>query len=173
MASYPAHIRVPFRYGLFGGVLAAVLLFTLFYLGRFPLLPVERIVLFAIFIFFALKELRDYHQGGIMHFWQGMIAGIVCYLTMSVVAAALLWVWGQLSDVYLTGYIQSMTEQLESGRSEFEERVGKEALELQLKKLPLTTITDLAFDYILKSMFIGIFLTIIISIILRRQPKLL
>jgi len=149
------------------------LLMTLFYLGRFPFLPVERTILFAIFIFFALKEVRDYHQDGILHFWQGMIGGVVCYVTMAVLAAVLLWIWGQVSDVYLANYVEVIGQQLENNRGELEERVGKEALDLQVQKLPLTTITDLALDYILKSMFIGIFLTIIISIILRRQPKLL
>lgn len=164
-------LRVPLRYGLFGGVLAFTLLLTLFYLGRFPFIPVERTVLFAIFIFFALKEYRDYHNGGILHFWQGMIGGIICYLSMAVLGAILLEIWGLISDAYLDGYIRIMSGQLEVNRTELEERVGKEALDLQLEKLPLTTITDLALDYVLKSMFIGIFLTIVISIILRRQPK--
>ncbi len=164
-------VNVSVKYGVFGGILAGVLIFTLFYLGRFPFLPVERTILFAIFIFFALKEIRDYYQEGILHFWQGMMAGITCYIVMAVIASLMLFLWGQFTDEYLNQYIHVMTEQLETNRLDLEERVGKEALDLQLAKLPSTTILDLALDYLLKSMFIGIFLTIIISVILRRQPK--
>lgn len=164
-------VNVSVKYGVFGGILAGVLIFTLFYLGIFRFLPIERTILFAIFIFFALKELRDYHQAGILHFWQGMLGGIICYAIMALIASLILLMWGQFSDDYLLKYINEMTIQLESNRIDLEERVGKEALDLQLAKLPSTTIFDLAFDYLLKSMFIGIFLTIIISVILRRQPK--
>lgn len=164
-------VRIPVKYGLFGGILASVLLLTLFYLGRYPFIPIERGLLFAVFIFFAIKEYRDYFGGGYLHFWQGMMGGIVCYLTMSIVAALFLVIWGTVNDAYLTHYIALMMEQLESNRVNLVERVGKEAVELQLEKLPLTTMVDLALDYLLKSLFIGIFLTIIISVILRRQPK--
>ncbi len=167
----PVLVKVPVKYGLFGGVLAAILLATLFYIGRYPFVPVERTILFAIFIFFSLKELRDYNYGGSLYFWQGLIGGVICYMTMAITAGFLLWVWGQFSDSYLTHYVSAMTEQMTAGREELEKQVGKEAVELQLEKLPSTTIFDLAFDYVLKSMFIGIFLTIIISVILRRQPK--
>jgi hypothetical protein len=164
-------VRVPVKYGIFGGILAFILLFTLFFLGRFPFIPVERTLLFAVFIFFALKEYRDYYQEGFMHFWQGMMGGIICYVTMALIASLILVIWGQIDDAYLVQYIDVMTEQIETNRTDLEERMGKEVINNQLVKLPLTTTLDLAFDYLLKSMFIGIFLTIIISVILRRQPK--
>jgi hypothetical protein len=164
-------VRIPVKYGFFGGILASILLLTLFYLGRYPFIPIERTLLFGVFIFFAIKEYRDFYGGGYLHFWQGMMGGIVSYLTMAVVASVFLVIWGMVNDAYLTHYILLMTEQLEANRVSLEERVGKEALALQLEKLPLTTMVDLALDYFLKSLFIGIFLTIIISVILRRQPK--
>ena len=168
---YPPLVTVPLKYGIFGGFLAAALLFTLYALGRYPFIPVERTILFAIFIFFGLKELRDYRQGGILHFWQGMIGGVICYAAMAMIGAVLLGLWGQFSDAYLNNYIVVMTQQMEASKADLIEQVGQSAYDVQLAKLPSTTISDLAFDYVLKSMFIGIFLTIIISIILRKQPK--
>ena len=171
LAKLPPLVGVPLKYGVLGGILAGILVFTLYYIGRFPYVPVERTVLFAIFIFFAVKELRDYRLGGSLFFWQGLAAGIICYVTMALVAAFMIWLWGQWDDAYVNHYVTMVSNQLETNREEIEKQVGKEDLALQLEKLPSTTISDLALDYVLKSMFIGIFLTIVISVILRRQPK--
>ena len=50
--------------------------------------------------------------------------------------------------------------------------IGDEAIQKSLEILPTTTIFDLALDYFLKSLPYGIFLTIIISLILRRKPNI-
>ena len=65
-------LRISARYGVVGGVLAFVLLLIMYYLGRHPLVTSPffdfRILLFGIFIFFTLKEFRDYEQGGVLYF---------------------------------------------------------------------------------------------------------
>ena len=72
-------IKLSIQYGAVAGGLAAALLIASFYLGRHPLMISPyldfRILLFGIFIFFSLKELRDYEQGGELYFWQGMLGG--------------------------------------------------------------------------------------------------
>jgi len=50
--------------------------------------------------------------------------------------------------------------------------VGENAYNRTLQKMPLTTSIDLALDYAMKTLLIGIPITIIISVLLRRQPKL-
>ena len=73
--------RIPLRYGAIAGALGAILLIGLFYMGKHPFL-IEiyldfRIFIFGVFIFFTLKELRDYVYGGILYFWQGIIASFI------------------------------------------------------------------------------------------------
>ncbi|HZB13783.1 MAG TPA: hypothetical protein VE467_12175, partial [Chryseolinea sp.] len=57
--------KVSTRYGAAAGILAFILLLVMYYVGRHPLLTSPfldfRILLFGIFIFFTLKELRDYY----------------------------------------------------------------------------------------------------------------
>ena len=68
-------------------------------------------------------------------------------------------------------YIRVMTEQMTSNRELLIQNVGEEAYNQQMAKLPVTTAGALAGDYFLKSIIIGLFLTIILSVIMRRQPK--
>ena len=169
-------LRVPLKYGFFGAVLALIVMAVLFYFGTnhpqlFPVFLDFRILLFAVFVFFSIKEFKDIHNGGILHFWQGMIIGIVCYMTISLLVAVGIWIYGSAENEYVDRYVREISAVLESNREAIIEKVGQAAYDLQLETLPFTTISDLAVDYLLKSMFIGLLLTIIISVIFRRQPK--
>ncbi len=173
----PPILRVPLKYGFFGGLLGIVVILFLYYYGGnhpqlYPVFLDFRIILFAIFIFFSIREFRDYKQAGVLHFWQGMIIGMTCYIMISLVVSVFLGVFGNLVPEYTERYIAEIGTILTESRSQIIEKVGDEAYQNQITTLPFTTITDLAVDYLLKSMFIGLFLTIVISVILRRQPKI-
>ncbi|HMQ00940.1 MAG TPA: DUF4199 domain-containing protein [Cyclobacteriaceae bacterium] len=167
--------RIPIKFGLMGGILAGLIMLVMYYMGRHPFLlsPLLdfRVVLFSLFIFFSGKEFRDYHQAGELYFWQGMATGIVCYLTIGIAGAIFLVLFGNLEPAFVTDYIEQATVQLIAGKEAMIDAVGTEAYETALARLPLTTITDLAGDYLIKSMVIGFFITVIISVVLRRQSK--
>ena len=80
-------VTVALKYMAFGSLLSILLILALFYAQRHPLLmpPILdfRILIFGVFIFFSLKEFRDYLNGGILYFWQGMSVGMLCYLGMA------------------------------------------------------------------------------------------
>jgi len=67
--------KVPFRYGLIGGAIGCAVIATLYYMGRHPfLLPIIfdfRIIMFSVFIFLSLKEVRDYYLQGTLFFGRG------------------------------------------------------------------------------------------------------
>ncbi|MEJ2004258.1 MAG: DUF4199 domain-containing protein [Cyclobacteriaceae bacterium] len=172
----PPIVRVPLKYGFFGGLLAIIVLGFLFYFGSnhpqlFPVFLDFRILLFAVFIFFSIKEFKDYYQAGTLHFWQGMIVGITCYLSISIFVSIAIAVFGSVEEEYVDRYVSEISAVLSENSTAIIEKVGEESFRTQMEALPLTTVYDLAIDYLLKSMFIGLFLTIIISVILRRQPK--
>jgi hypothetical protein len=77
----------------------------------------------------------------------------------------------QLARTFLSSYVEKLMTQFRDNEKVIVENVGQEAYQQQLVKLPLSSAADLSADYFLKSMIIGLFLTIIISVILRRQPK--
>jgi hypothetical protein len=167
--------KVSARYGAAAGILAFILLLVMYYVGSHPLLTSPfldfRILLFGIFIFFTLKEFRDYYHGGILHFWQAMFGGGTVILTATLVTSLLLWLFGVWDNNFVESYIAQVTAYLRSFPKEDIDRIGKEIYDRNLMALPATNISDLIQTYFMQGIVIGFFVNIILSVILRRQPK--
>ena len=168
-------MKISARYGAAAGILAFILLMVMYYLGRHPLLTSPfldfRILLFGIFIFFTLKEFRDYYQDGILYFWQAMIGGWTVVLIATIVTSILLWLFGGWDNDFVESYMPRLLLYLKSFPQEDIDRIGKEIYERNLKALPATNIFDLIQTYFMQGIVIGFFVNIILSVILRRQPK--
>ena len=130
-----------------------------------------RTILFGVFIFFSLKELRDYYLQGSLFFWQGMMGSFVFITTSAAIGSVFTWSFAKWNDNFLPSYIEKLQAQIVSYKEEIITSVGAKTYNQQLAKLPLTSPLDLAGDYFLKSMIIGLFLAIVITTILRKQPK--
>lgn len=171
----PVLIRVPTRYGLIGGVLGFVLVMVLYYINRHPfLIPVFfdfRVALFAVFMFFVLKELRDFHFGGLLFFWQGIAACGLFVITFAIIASLLIWIFAINVPGFVIQYIELATNQLKTFPKETIDQIGQDVYERNLALLPDTKGFDMAALYFVQCFGIGLFISIIISVILRRQPK--
>jgi len=167
--------QVPLKYGAIAGVIGAALVVTLYYLNRHPfLVPVQfdfRIILFSVFLFFSLKEFRDFYQNGELYFWQGLISSFLLVATFALVAATLISIFSALVPGFVASYIRLFSEQLRTWSPQDIERIGKENFERNLKLLPSTNTLDLALLYVGQSFGIGFFISIILSVVLRKQPK--
>ena len=169
-------IKVPLVNGVIAGALGAVLTIVLYYLSSHPfLIPVYldfRILLFGFFIFFTLKEFRDLHQEGILYFWQGLIASFIFVNVFGIVAGGIIWIFALTVPVFVSEYISQQLETLRNIPNEVIERIGKDVYDRNLELLPATNAFDLASLYFTQSLIIGFFISIILSVILRRQPKI-
>lgn len=163
------------RNGLIAGVLGFALLIALYYMGKHPFLfPIYfdfRLILLAVFLVMTLKEFRDDFQEGILYFGQAMMSSFVFTAVFALVASLLIWLFCLMVPEFLTSYITTATEQLKTIQPAIIEQLGKEAYERNLNQLPATHASDLAVDYLGKTFIISFFISIIISVILRRQPK--
>jgi len=168
-------VKVSLRYGVLAGLIGFALLAGLYYLGRHPfLIPVFmdfRIILFGVFIFFTLREVRDYYQQGILYFWQGIFGSFLFTIAYAVISCLALVGFMSVVPAFLTDYIELTFQQLKSLPPEVIESIGKEVYSHNLETLPATTALDLGKLYFLQSLIISLFLSIILSVILRRQPK--
>jgi len=168
-------IKILFRNGLIGGVLGCIALATFYYIGRHPFLFAPyfdfRIVIFSVFIFMGLKEVRDYYLQGYLSFFQGMIGSFVFIITSALMGSIFTLAIASWDSKFISTYIEKMNEEMVLLKKEFIESMGEKVYQLQLQKLQSTSAFDLAGDYFLKSLIIGLFLAIVISIILRKQPK--
>jgi hypothetical protein len=177
LSRIPPLVRSPLRFGLIGGVIGFGLILVLYYIGRHPLLvPVFldfRIVLFSVFLIFSLKELRDFYFGGILYFWQGMVASFILTAVFAVVVSGLIATFASYVPLFVSTYVDQFLEQARQFPPEIIERIGKDAFEKNLAALPSTSPLDLALLYFWQCFVIGFFISIIISVILRRQPRTL
>lgn len=172
----PPIIRLPKFYGFIGGVLGFVLLIILYYIDRHPfLVPVFfdfRVLLFGIFLYFILKELRDYYFGGLLFFWQAMIACFLFVITFGVVSSLLIWIFALNVPDFVIQYVELATNQLKTFPKETIDQIGKDVYDKNMAMLPTTKGSDLALLYFIQCFGIGLFVSIILSVILRRQPQI-
>ncbi|MBN8577255.1 MAG: DUF4199 domain-containing protein [Cytophagales bacterium] len=171
----PRLVFISVRNGLLAGLLGIVFLVILYFVGRHPFLfPVYfdfRLVLISAFVVITLKELRDDHQQGVLYFGQGMIAAFLFTLVFALIAAGFILIFSALYPAFVQDYITLATSQLRSIDPAIVAQLGKEVVERNINELPATNGADLALDYLVKSVLISFFISLIISVILRRQPK--
>jgi hypothetical protein len=172
----PALYRVPVRFGFICGSICMVLVISLFYLGKHPLLfPVFldfRLILFPALFYFMLKEFRDFYHGGVLHFWQGLILTIVCTLVWGLFCFVVLLAFSSLVPEFISTYIHQFQEAaLKFPPKEIIDKIGKEAFERNLAALSATKGIDVALLYWKQGLLISAFFSIIIAVILRTQPK--
>jgi hypothetical protein len=169
-------IKVPVLYGAIAGVLGCLIIVTLYYLDRHPfLIPVYtdyRILLLGIFIFFSLKDFRDGYRNGVMYFWEAIIASFVLVSTFAVIAGIGVTVFANLVPAFLQKYIVLNTEILKNLPADIIEKLGgQNVVDSNLRALPATNVGDLVMLYIWQSYMIGAFISMILSVVLRKQPK--
>lgn len=167
--------KISLRYGAVAGVLAFLLLLVMYFMGSHPMLVSPfldfRILLFGVFIFFALREFRDFHQQGVLYFWQGLIGGFVVVLLASCIASLLVFLFGRWDQEFVRTYIEQLTVYLKAFPEEDIARIGKDVYQRNLAALPSTNIADLTQTYFMQGMMIGLFVNLLLSVILRRQPN--
>ncbi len=167
--------KISARYGVVSGVLAFILLIISYYMGRHPMLVSPlldfRILLFGIFIFFALREFRDSVQEGMLSFSQGMMGALVLVFVSSLITSFAMIGFGMWEEGFVKMFITQSLDYLKTFPKEDIERIGKEIYQRNLDGLPATNISELARKYFSQGSIIGIFVSIIVSVILRQQPK--
>jgi hypothetical protein len=168
-------VSIGVRNGVIAGVVCIALLIPMYYMGRHPLLvsPILdfRIILLGVFIFFSLREFREVHQDGILHLWQGMIGSFVMVFICATVASMLLLAFCEVEPTFIPSYIKAATEYFQGFPKEEIEQFGKDVFDRNLEILQSTNAKQIASTYFAKSIMIGLFVSIILSVILRKQPK--
>ncbi|HEY8513206.1 MAG TPA: DUF4199 domain-containing protein, partial [Cyclobacteriaceae bacterium] len=175
MKSLRPLLSVCVRYGLIAGGLMVAFFVITYYAGHHPLMIAPyldfRIVLLGMFVFFALREFRDRFNYGTLHFYQGMMGSYVVVLVACSLGSAGLLIFAALESDFVPDYITEMTAYLQTFSEEDIEAIGKEIFERNLSLLPATHSRMLAISYLGQGLLIGMFVSIIVSVILRKQPK--
>lgn len=168
-------LKISLKYAGICGIFLTAIFHVSYLLGSDPLIDLSHLIfdliLFGLFIFFTEKEFKSYQNGGILHFWQGMTMGFVVYTLGTLIFILLLITYFNIFPDAVINYKESATNFLLERGDLYKEQYGEEGLNEQLELIQATTIWDLVLSAGLKKLLAGFFITPVISIILRKQPK--
>lgn len=161
------------KYGIAGGCISIGLFIVLWLLNENPLdsfrLLIFDCVLMLIFVFFALKEVRDYHYKGRLQYWQGMTAGFVCYASLAAVSAIFIYIFLSFADTdLLIRHQQENLAVLMEDPQKWIGQVGQQSYTNAIEEVRNMTALDLALDDFLKKVLIGLFITGIITLFYKK-----
>jgi hypothetical protein len=168
-----AIFQVPLKYGSIAGLLGAIIAIGLYYMGWHPFLIDVffdfRIVLFGVFIFFTLREYRDLHRGGNMMFGEGLLCSFIFVTVFGLIASGIIGLFGYWNEEFVSSFVTTFKQWM-SELSEAEiKQIGKENLARNLEIVSSTNSVQMATKYFIQSYLIGFLISIVLSVILRRQ----
>jgi hypothetical protein len=164
-------LRNAIRYGLAGALLSILALLLMYFIDRNPLFYGRYfdIVLIPAFVIFSIRDFKIQQNGGILHFWQGMSTGIIVYLIIAIATAIFIILFTYIiSPELFDAYIENRLELLETKKEHIIQTIDEESYHLTVEGLRNTKAWHLALDDFLKKSIIGLFLTILFSIIFRK-----
>lgn len=173
MKNLPPLVGTPLRFGLVGGVLSIFLFLGIYFYNENPLIVFRKFdfgfLLLPVFIFFSIREFRDYKNGGELRFWQGMSVGFLTYMIVAFLSAFFIWIFVDFFEPQLlAGYIADRTQLIVSMKEEMIAQLGESIYDKTYAEIQQISVLEVALDDFLKKIFIGLFLTIIISVLLRK-----
>ncbi len=166
-------VTISFRYGMLAATLSIILFSVLYYFGRNPLLIPSfldfRLLLFPIFLVFSIRDFKENRNNGLLQFWQGFSIGMLIVIIVATSMGLYIYLLGSVIDHNFTSnYVQTTIHNILQLKEKIIAQIGEDKYKKTLQLLPTTTLFDLALDYFIKSFPLGIFLTILISLVLRR-----
>lgn len=166
-------VTVPLKYGLVGGLLSVILFICLYFVGKNPLVIYRdfdfSFLLLPIFIAFSVKEFRDRWNDKSLKFGEGMTVGFLNYIIIAIISAIFIWIFlSSIDPELLKGYISDRSSFLIAMKGQMIEKFGEDVYLKTLADIQESTAFVIALDDFLKKIIIGLFLTIIISVIFKR-----
>ena len=167
------YLKAALPFGLYGGGLCFLGYLTIYLLAIEPIsmnLIIGYLVT-PIFVFFGVKSFRDNFNGGNLYFGQGMTVGFFTYTIIAMISA--LYIFGsiQLDEELFTTFRQINLELMSANKVVLEENLNEAAYEETYANISNMSIFDVALNDFLRKIFPGLFFTIIISIILKRNVE--
>jgi hypothetical protein len=165
--------KVPAKFGVFGAAMIIIMFFIFHFSGSNPLTEMGFVDFFIIpiFLFFGIKEFKDSYNQKLLEYWEGMTAGFVVYITIAILTSLFIFLFINLSESDIVdNYIVNKLEILEDKKDGIIEEMGEETYLRSKEGITSISIFDITLDNFLKKTFIGLLLTIMIAVIMRRKP---
>ena len=162
-----------YQFGGLGGALSVVAFFMLSFLRSDPtnLGLIFGYIITPISLFLAIKFFKEYTNNGFLSFAEGMSLGFVTYSLIALISGIGIWLILMISPDLFEGIKLSKLEVLQQNQETIATQMGKESFETTLLSVQNMIPWDVAFNDAIWKVIPGLFFTIIISIILRKNPN--
>lgn len=167
------YFKSAYLFGVLGGVLGLISFFTLSFFREDPttLNLVFGYVIVPISIYLALRYFKEYSNQGFISFAEGMSVGFVSYMLIAIISFLGIWVFLTI-DINLFELIKSSKiDTLVQSQDTIVSQVGQNSYDATLESVNVMSRTDIALNDAIWKIIPGLFFTIIISIILRKNPN--
>lgn len=162
-----------YKFGSIAGALSVLAFVALSFLYSDPtnLNLVFGYVITPIAIFLAIKFFKEYSNTGYLSFAEGMSVGFVTYMLEAILSLVGIWLVLQINPELFDQIKASKLDVLATSKESIVSQVGQESYTMTLESVKNMVQWDIALNDALWKIIPGLFFTIIISIILRKNPN--
>lgn len=167
--------RTALKYAVICGIMMIISHLIQEFAGLKPLVSINAffidLIMFFGFVFFANKEFKEYKNGGILHFWQGISIGIIIIFVSCVIFSLFAATYYSVNEAAFSEYLQDTQIHFEKLRDASLEQMTVEQFEEQKRNYLETTVTDLVSGKFITKLIIGFLITPMVAVVLRKQSN--
>ena len=165
------YLKGAYLFGIIGGVFCGLGFLVVYFLGLEPISFTEIFgyILIPVFIFLGIKNFKDNMNDGELTFGQGMTVGFFVYSILAFISAMVIFIFLQVDSGIFEEFRASNLALLSEKREILIEQLDKDAYDTTFSNISNMTIFDVVFNDFLRKVFPGLFLTILISIVLKKS----
>lgn len=162
-----------YKFGGIAGALSVLAFITLSFIYPDPtnLNLVFGYVITPVAIFLAIKFFKEYSNNDFLSFAEGMSVGFVTYMLEALVSLGGIWLVLAVHPCLFDQVKDSKLAVLATSKESIVSQVGESSFDMTLESIRTMVSWDVALNDALWKIIPGLFFTIIISIILRKNPN--
>ena len=168
------YFKTAYQFGALGGLMSGLSFYvlSLFYSDPTNLNLVFGYLITPITVFLAIKFFKDYSNEGYLSFSEGMSVGAVSFLLLAILSTGIIWGVIESSPSLFSAIQTAKWAALEKNKEVIISQVGLASFEVTQTNLKGMTAWDVALNDGIWKIIPGMFFSIIISIILRKNPNI-
>jgi putative flippase GtrA len=167
------YLKSSYKFGLVGGLFSVFAFVLLSFLKSDPtnLSLIFGYVISPFALFLAIKFFKEYSNSGLLSFSEGMSVGFVTYCLIAIISGLGVLIYLNLSPELFEEIKNSKLEVLLKNQDTITQEMGLNSYESTLSNVKQMSKMDIAFNEGIWKIIPGLFFTIIISIILRKNTN--
>lgn len=167
------YFKTAYQFGALGGIFSCSSFFILSLFNEDPtnLNLVFGYLITPIAVYLAIRFFKDYKNKGFLSFAEGMTIGAVTYVLLALLSTLGIWLILEGNSELFATIQQAKSAVLEASKVAIVAQVGQESYDLTKVNIQSMSPWDVALNDGIWKIIPGMFFSIIISIILRKNPS--